>query len=95
MGTHTKIVVVKAKEIFVFVHKDAVSDELKAKANGFIFIGLESNNILYNGKQPLALKKGNKRIANLPGPPKEFTYVLNHALVPYLEKEKQNGFTKF
>ena len=54
--------VVKAKDTFVFVHKDAVSDELKAKANGFIFIGLESNNILYNGKQPLALKKGNKRI---------------------------------
>ncbi len=54
--------VVKAKETFVFVHKDAISDELKAKANGFIFIGLESNNILYNGKQPLALKKENKRI---------------------------------
>lgn len=35
------------------------------------------------------MQKGNKRIANLPGPPKEFTYVLNHALVPYLEKEKQ------
>ena len=29
--------VVKAKETFVFVHKDAISDELKAKANGFIF----------------------------------------------------------
>lgn len=54
--------VVAAKDTFVFVHKDAVSEDLKAKADGFIFIGLESNNVLYTGKQPLALKKGSKKI---------------------------------
>lgn len=51
-----------SKETFVFVHKDAISDDLKAKANEFIFIGAEDRNVLYNGKQPIALKKGNKKI---------------------------------
>lgn len=46
-----------SKETYVFVHKDAVSDGLKEKANGFIFFGLENENILYNGKQSIALVK--------------------------------------
>lgn len=36
------------------------------------------------------MSNGQKRIANLPGPPKEMRYVLNHALLPYLEHYRED-----
>lgn len=36
------------------------------------------------------MSKDEKMIINLPGPPKEFSYVLHHALVPYLLQYKED-----
>ena len=35
------------------------------------------------------MSKDKKMIVNLPGPPKEMTYVVDHQLKPYLEKYRQ------
>ena len=36
------------------------------------------------------MSKDEKMIINLPGPPKELKYVVEHSLVPYLLKYKQD-----
>lgn len=36
------------------------------------------------------MSKNDKIIVNLPGPPKEMTYVVDHELIPYLEKYRQD-----
>ncbi len=41
------------------------------------------------------MKKDNKMIVNLPGPPKELTYVVDHALKDYLMQYKQDRIYSF
>lgn len=36
------------------------------------------------------MSKDNKMIINLPGPPKEMTYVVNYSLIPYLQQYKED-----
>lgn len=48
---------------------------------------LENNMGTANG---CVMKKKEKMIINLPGPPKELTYVVEHSLLPYLSQYKQD-----
>ena len=41
------------------------------------------------------MQKDGKMIVNLPGPPKEIQYVIEHSLLPYLSQYKQETIFTF
>ncbi|MEG0367731.1 MAG: molybdopterin-binding protein [Coprobacillus sp.] len=41
------------------------------------------------------MSKGDKMIVNLPGPPKEISYVIEHSLIPYLSQMKEETIYTF
>lgn len=53
---------------------------------------LENNMGTANG---CVMSKDDRMIINLPGPPKELSYVIEHSLLPYLEKYRQDTIFTF